>query len=224
MSDKQLRNKFVLSRMYLTLFVGFLFAALFTLTYTQFAVGGIPQAIYEITIRQILFALVGFTILFLSVKGGVLIFDWYNRHEPSPMDEERGWLIYGLIALFGARVLGGLVTAIPLSTITFLSGSIALTSAIFEEPIFCGIGLMFYVIFLKIFRGNVIFAAVVSTLIVAVLFAAIHIGVYGLSIAVMLYLVVGRIIYNFVFLKTRTMLTSTGAHLGHNFLVAFLGV
>ena len=171
-----------------------------------------------------MFALIGFTILLLSVKGGVMVFDWYNRYEPNPMDEERGWLLYGLIALFGARVAGGLVTAIPLSTVTLLSGSIALTSSVFEEPIFCGMGLMFYVIFLKVFRSNTIIAAIVSTFIVAMLFAMIHIGVYGLSIAAMLYLVVGRVIYNLVFLKTRTILTPTLAHFGHNFMVAFMGI
>lgn len=223
MSNK-LKDRFVLSRMYLTLFVGFLFAALFTLTYTQFATGGIEQQIYEITIRQILFAIAGFTILSLSIKGKILIFDWHNRYEPSPMDEERGWLLWGLIALFGARVAGGIVSAVPLSAITFLSGSIALTSAVFEEPIFCGLGLMFYVIFLKVFRGNKVIAATGSTLIVAVLFAMIHIGVYGIAWGVMLYLMVGRIVYNLVFLKTRTILTPTFSHFGHNFMVSFLGI
>lgn len=213
-----------MSRMYLTLFTGFMFVGLFTLTYTQSADSGIMQTIYEITIRQILFAIVGFIFLFLSVKGGVMVFDWYNRHEPTPMDEERGWVLYGLLALFGARVIGGFVLLVPLSAITALNVSIALTSAVFEEPIFCGLGLVFYVIFLQVFRGNQILAAIVSTLIVAVLFAAIHIGIYGLSTTILPYLVVGRIIYNFAFLKTRTMLTTTFAHFGHNLMVTFLGV
>lgn len=224
MGNNRLKDKFVLSRMFLTLFVGFLFAALFTLTYTQGAVEGVMLTVQEIVTRQILFALVGFTILLLSVFGGSLIFDWKNKHEPDPMDEDRGWLLYGTVAMFGARIAGSLVTAVPLSTVGFLSGSIALTSAIFEEPIFCGIGLMFYAIFFKVFKGNKQFAIIGSTAIVATAFAIIHIGTYGLSIPVMLYLLVGRIIYHLAFIKTRTILTPTFAHVGHNFLVSFLGV
>lgn len=224
MGQNKLNDKFVLSRLYITLFVGFLFAALFTITYTQSAVEGVSLTLYEIAQRQIIFALVGFTILFMSIMGGMLKFDWSNTQEPEPFDEERGWGLYGLIALFGARVAGGLVTSIPLSSIGFLNGTIALTSAIFEEPIFCGMGLMFYAIFYKVFRGNKQYAMMASTGLVALLFAAIHIGVYGLSIPVMLYLMVGRIVYNLAFLKTRTLLTPTVAHAGHNFLVAFLGV
>jgi membrane protease YdiL (CAAX protease family) len=85
-------------------------------------------------------------------------------------------------------------------------------------------GLMFYIIIKKLPNSNENMAIVGSTLTVSIMFAAIHIGVYGLSIPTMLYLVVGRAIYNLVFLKTRTMLTSTVAHLGHNFLVSFMGI
>lgn len=206
------------------MFVGFLFTSLFTMTYTQSAIEGVSLSLYEITQRQIVFALVGFTILFMSIMGGTLVFDWQNQREPEPFDDERGWGLYGILALMGARIAGGAVTAIPLSSIGFLNGTIALTSAIFEEPIFCGMGLMFYAIFLKVFRGKKTEAMMSSTLLVAGLFAIIHVGVYGLSIPVMLYLMVGRIVYNLAFLKTRTLLTSTVAHLGHNFLVAYLGV
>lgn len=219
-----MKEKFVLSRLYLTLFVGFMFVALFTMTYTQGAVEGTTLTVYEITIRQILFALVGFTILFMSVMGGKMVFDWSNRKEPDPLDSDRGWLIWGLIAMVGARVMGALTTAVPLSSIGFLSGTIALSSAVFEEPIFCGIGLMFYSILLKVFRGNERNAIAGSTLVVAVLFAMIHIGVYGLAAPTIIYLMVGRIVYNLAFLKTRTILTPAVAHLGHNFMIAFLGV
>lgn len=224
--NNQLKEKFVLSRLYLTLFVGFLFVALFTMTYTQGAVEGIELTIQEVTMRQILFALVGFTILFLSVMGGSLIFDWHNKHEPHPFDDDRGWATYGIIAMVGARIAGSIATAnlVSLSSIGFLNGSIALTSAIFEEPIFCGIGLLFYAIFLRLFKGNKTLAMTGSTAVVAVLFASIHIGVYGLAIGAMLYLLVGRIVYNLAFLKTRTILTPVVAHVGHNFLIAFLGV
>lgn len=226
MGNKAMSEKFVLSRLYLTLFVGFLFVALFTMTYTQSAVEGVTLTIYEIAMRQIIFALVGFTILLMSFFGGVLIFDWNNKHEPELLDEDRGWLLYGFIAMAGARLLGGAVTAIPLSSIGFLNGTIALTSAIFEEPIFCGIGLMLYVIFLKskLFRGNKNYAMIGSTALVTVMFAFIHVGFYGLSLPVMLYLMVGRIVYNLAFLKTRTLLTSTVAHTSHNFIVAYMGV
>jgi membrane protease YdiL (CAAX protease family) len=223
MNNKQ-NERFVLSRLYITLFVGFLFVALFTLTYTQQAVEGITLTVYEVATRQIMFAMVGFSILMMSVLGGAMVFDWKNRYEPDPMDEERGWMIYGLFALVGARVAGAILTAVPMSAIGFLSGSVALTSAIFEEPIFCGIGLMFYSIFLRLLKRKEMPAIIGSTVVVAGLFAMIHIGVYGLSLAAMLYLMVGRIVYNLAFLKTRTILTPTFAHVGHNFLVAFLGV
>lgn len=219
-----MKGKFILSRLYLTLFVGFLFVALFTLTYTQGAVEGTTLTVYEIATRQILFGLVGFTILFMSVMGGTMIFDWKNKQEPDPMNMDRGWMVWGLFAMMGARIGGALVTAIPMSSIGFLNGTIALTSAVFEEPIFCGIGLMFYSIFLKFFKGNEELAILGSTGIVAGMFAVIHIGVYGLSFGVMMYLVIGRIVYNYVFLRTRTILAPAFAHLGHNFLIAFLGV
>ena len=217
-------NKFVLSRMYLTLFFGFVFVALLTLTYTQGAVEGTQLTIYEITIRQLLFAMVGFMVLIISWMGGNLIIDKNNKHEPEPTDFERGWVVWGLFALVGARVAGMLTSIVPLSSIGWLSGTIALTSAILEEPIFCGMGLMFYFILLKLPNSSELTAMIGSTLLTAVAFAMIHIGAYGLSIPVMLYLVAGRIIYNFVFLKTRTLLTSTFAHIGHNFMIAFLGV
>lgn len=217
-------GKFIISRMYLTLFVGFLFVALFTLTYTQGAVEGTALTVQEVTMRQIMFGLVGFTILFMSVMGGTAVLDWKNRQEPDPMDMDRGWLVWGFLAMVGARIGGAIVTTIPMSTIGFLNGTIALTSAVFEEPIFCGLGLMFYSILLKFFRGNERLAIFGSTAIVAVMFAMIHIGVYGLDFTAMIYLVVGRVVYNLAFLKTRTILTPAIAHIGHNFLIAFLGV
>ncbi|MFW9890064.1 MAG: type II CAAX prenyl endopeptidase Rce1 family protein [Candidatus Thorarchaeota archaeon] len=223
-------EKFIFSRMYLTLFVGFLFAAIFAMTYTQGAVEGTLYSVQQVTMRQLMFALVGFSILFLSILGGTMRFDWNNRYEPDPMDEERGWLLYGIIALAGARVVGGFVTMIPLSSIGLLSGSVALTSAIFEEPIFCGIGLLFYSILFSFYirRTSVKTAKrnanIGSTVVVCFLFAIIHLGVYGISILVMIYLMIGRAIYNLSFLITGTMLTPTVAHVGHNFLVGFLGV
>lgn len=222
--DNEMKERFVLSRLYLTLFVGFMFVALFTMTYTQGAVEGTALTVYEVTIRQMLFGLVGFTILFMSVLGGKLVFDWTNRKEPEPFDLRRGWLIWGLLAMVGARVAGAIISPVSMSSVGFLSGTVALTSAVFEEPIFCGIGLMFYSILLKAFRGNERNAMLGSTAVVAVLFAMIHIGVYGLALPTIIYLMVGRVIYNLVFLKTRTILAPAIAHLGHNFLIAFLGV
>ena len=217
-------DKFVLSRMYLTLFFGFVFVALLTLTYTQRAVEGTALTIYEVTIRQLLFAMVGFMVLIISWMGGNLIIDKNNKHEPKPFDYDRGWLIWGLLALVGARVGGIMVSIVPFSSTGWLSGTVALTSAILEEPIFCGMGLMFYVIIKKFPNTTEFMAIVGSTLLVAIAFAMIHIGAYGLSIPVMLYLVAGRIVYNLAFLKTRTLLTSTAAHICHNFMTAFLGV
>lgn len=222
--NNKIKDKFVLSRMYLTLFFGFVFVALLTMTYTQGAVEGTQLTIYEVTVRQLLFAMVGFMVLIISWMGGNLIIDKNNTHEPEPLDFERGWLVWGLFALVGARIAGMFVSFIPLSSVGWLNGTVSLTSAILEEPIFCGMGLMFYVILKKLPNSTELTAIIGSTLMIAVAFALIHVGAFGLSIPVMLYLVAGRVVYNFVFLKTRTLLTSTTAHLGHNFIVTFLGV
>jgi len=229
MSSKIFKNKFIFSRMYITLFVGFLIGSLFLMTASQVQDTEIIQQVYNITIRQVLYAFVGFTIISLGILGKEIKFDWHNRYEPEPLDEERGWLLYGLFALFGARILGGIVTSVPMDSIYNISSiklynlSIALTSAIFEELIFCGLSLLLFVILKKILRDE--FKAIIgSTLIVAALFALFHVGVLGYALPSMLYLSAGRIVYTFVFLKTRTMLTSTFAHLGHNFLVVFMGI
>lgn len=229
MSNKLFKNKFILSKMYITLFVGFLIGSLFLMTSSQVQDTDILQQVYAITIRQVLYAFVGFTIMIIGVLGKEVIFDWHNRYEPDPLDDERGWLLYGLLALFGARILGGLVTSIPMDSIYNISTnklynlSIALTSAIFEEWIFCGLSIFLFVIIKKILKDE-FKSIIISTAIVAGLFALFHVGVLGFTLPAMLYLGAGRVVYTYVFLKTRTLLTSTFAHLGHNFLVVFMGV
>lgn len=223
MNKASLKNRFVVSRMYLTLYVGFIFAAIFLMTYTQSQETATQQLMYDITIRQILFAIIGFMFMLMLVRANAVVFDWNNRYEPEALDVDRGWLLYGGIGMMGARVLGGLVSVVSASSIILLNLTISLNSAIFEELIFCPLGLLFYIIFKKLFKDE--FKSIVaSTLLVAVLFAIIHVGVYGVSLAAMLYLVIGRGVYNIVFLKTRTFMTTTVAHVGHNFLVSFLGV
>ena len=199
------------------------------MTATQVQDTEILQLVNAITIRQLLYAFVGFIIIIFGVFGKEIIFDWQNKYEPEPLDDERGWLLYGVLALFGARILGGLVTSIPMSSIYDISSvklyntAIALTSAIFEEWIFCGLSILIFVILKKILRDE--FKAIIfSTIIVASLFALFHVGVLGFTLPAMLYLASGRMVYTYVFLKTRTFLTSTVAHLGHNFLVVFMGV
>lgn len=216
-------DRFIISRQYITLVVGFLFIAIFTLTLTQTYGSGVELSIYEIAVRQLLFGLVGVMILFMSVMGGQAVLDWKNRLEPSPFDFDRGWLVWGLIGTISARIVGSLVSAIQLSAITFINSTIALTSAVFEEPLFCGLGLLFYSILDKFTRHNVMISVIGSTSIVAFMFAIIHIGVYGLSIPIMLFLAVGRVAFNLVFLKTRTMMAPTVAHILFNSMV-LLGV
>ena len=209
-------TKFIVSRMYMTLFIGFVSMILVTMAIAQ---RGMDE-IYRIANFQILFAVVGFMLIFMFIVSGEVIFDKKNIYEPDALDPKRGWLLYGLLGMAVARILGAFIVrgGTLFSSIWFDNLIIVSTSAVFEEPFFCALGLLFYLVFKKYIKDENI-AILLSSLPVAAIFAAIHLGVYNLSWDTMLVLAIARVVFNMVFLKTRTLLAPTTAHLFHNFLI-----
>lgn len=201
-------------------FMAGVIAAVLTLTTLQTEQG----LLFDISMLQLIMGLAGIAlVLFLApIIKLQLIPDW---------ESVKGWITYGILGFIIARfalVILGLIQNLS-SAIQYNNLTIVLTSAVFEEALFLPIAAILFYVFKETFEQMVAplvgkdiahALAIISTaLFTGVIFAALHIGVYGTDYGIMLSLTAARFVYTVIFLISRNFMASTFAHMFHNFSV-----
>lgn len=185
--------------------------------------------LFDASMLQIVIGIAGVTlILFLTpVIRLQLIPEW---------EDVKRWITFGIlgfiIARFALVILGlfeSLSTAIYYNNLT-----IVLTSAIFEEALFIPVSIIIFFVFKESFEQMVApivgediahgLAIISTALFTGLIFAALHIGVYGTELSIMAALTVARFVYTMIFLVSKNFMASTFAHVFHNFSVWWMMV
>jgi len=217
------KDTYTVDMVFVLLVVAAIFVNVLTLTTLQTEQG----FLYNVSILEMMLGLGGLVLVGLLFGIGKLQFSISNWNETQR------WMTWGAIGFIAARFAAAFLTQSATSTeIIYNNLTIVITSAIFEEALFVSMALLIYMAMntsmmatMRPIFGDEFarFLAIITTaLMTAVMFAAIHIGVYGTDMDIMLALTVARFIYTIVFLYSRNFMSSTFAHLVHNISVWFV--
>lgn len=211
---------------FLILFFGGMFSAFMVTTMFR----EISPDIVDIAVFQMLMAFGGIVFGIVATtkrSGGIGIV----VRPPSREDIEKTlpYIVGGFVVLsiinFGIASVGGL--SVYLLSSWNSNMNIAITAAVVEEAVYSfGFTAFFYKIF-DYMTANVLgrnevqqnAAIVLTSLLVGVLFFAIHLGVYGASFGIASMLFINRFVYAIIYLRTRNLVVPTSIHLIHNAMV-----